>query len=198
MGSTGYVATMILQDAPGAVAKAELDDAVEQVKAIVNQPVAAYPRTPGAPVSVFSPGWFHAGALKPDFNHVDVRASQQLQYDQYTYVTSDLNPGLMFSGQDCEFNPMTKWAYTDRTLPKKKLTESEMVEINRLYRVIGADVDKLASMPEGVVIDGLPVIRHQDAASDDFLGTYAPYAPYVGGALVLAMIIALFMRRRSS
>ena len=32
---------------------------------------------------------------------------------------------------------MTKIFYIDRSLPKKKLTEAEMVEINRLYRVIG-------------------------------------------------------------
>jgi hypothetical protein len=31
---------------------------------------------------------------------------------------------------------MTKFFYQDRSLPKKKLTEDEMVEINRLYRII--------------------------------------------------------------
>jgi hypothetical protein len=32
---------------------------------------------------------------------------------------------------------MTKYFYVDRTLPKKKLTQSEMIEINSLYRTIG-------------------------------------------------------------
>jgi hypothetical protein len=32
---------------------------------------------------------------------------------------------------------MTKFFYLDRSLPKKKLTNEEMVEINRLYRIIG-------------------------------------------------------------
>lgn len=197
MNSLDYAAALIFQDDPNVATRAELDDAVAQVKTIVNQPVAAYPKTPDAQVGLYSPGWFHPGALKPDFAHVDVRASQDLQYTRYAYVTSDLNPGVMFSGQDCEFNAMTKWAYTDRTLPKKRLTEAEMVEINRLYRVIGACEEKLAGTPQGAVIEGLPTTR-SEAPSDDFLGTYAPYAPYVGGALVLALVIALVMRRRSS
>jgi hypothetical protein len=32
---------------------------------------------------------------------------------------------------------MTKFFYTDRSLPKRKLTEAEMLQINDLYRVIG-------------------------------------------------------------
>jgi hypothetical protein len=32
---------------------------------------------------------------------------------------------------------MTKFFYVDRSVPKKKLTEDEMLEINRLYRIIG-------------------------------------------------------------
>jgi len=43
------------------------------------------------------------------------------------YVTSDLNPGVVFVGSEIEFNPMTKFFYIDRSLPKKKLTEAEML-----------------------------------------------------------------------
>jgi hypothetical protein len=32
---------------------------------------------------------------------------------------------------------MTKFFYLDRSIPKKKLTPEEMVEVNRLYRIIG-------------------------------------------------------------
>jgi len=32
---------------------------------------------------------------------------------------------------------MTKYFFTDRLVPKKRLTEAEMLEINRLYRIIG-------------------------------------------------------------
>ena len=95
------------------------------------------PRTPDMQVWIFHPGWFHPGAEKPDFNTVDIRATQMDDYDQHDYVTSDLNPGVAFIGKELEFNPMTKYFYTDRSLPKKKLTEEEMLEINQLYRIIG-------------------------------------------------------------
>jgi hypothetical protein len=32
---------------------------------------------------------------------------------------------------------MKKYFYDSRALPKKRLTEAEMEEINRLYRIIG-------------------------------------------------------------
>jgi hypothetical protein len=41
---------------------------------------------------------------------------------------------------------MTKYFYEDRSLPKKKLTEAEMLEINRLYRVIGQCEQQLARL----------------------------------------------------
>lgn len=195
MNASSCAAALMLQDDPNAATRAQLEDAVAQVRAIVNQPVAAYPRTDDARVSVYSPGWFHPGALKPDFNHVDVRASQDLQYGRYAYVTSDLNPGLMFKGDECEFNAMTKWAYTDRTLPKKRLTEGEMAEVNRLYRVIGACEEKLAATRQGPAIEGLPASAPSTAAADDSWMTYAPYA---GGAAALLLIALVLVRRRSS
>jgi len=115
----------------------EMNNAIEQVKKIVNQPVSSIPRNQGMRVSEYSPGWFHDGARKPDFDHVDIRKSQKLEYEKFDYVTSDLNHGVVFRGKDLEFNPNTKFFYTDRSLPKKRLTESEMIEINRLYRIIG-------------------------------------------------------------
>jgi hypothetical protein len=88
--------------------------------------------------ALFHPGWFHPGALTPDFAHVDIRATQECaQYARWPYVTSDVTPGFMFVGSELEFNAMTKYFYTDRDLPKKKLTDEEMIEINDLYRVIG-------------------------------------------------------------
>jgi hypothetical protein len=125
-----------------------MDDAISRVQEIVNQPVKRLARTPNMRVGTFSPGWFHPGADKPDFNTVDVRATQELPYDQFEYVTSDLNPGVVFPGHELEFNPMTKYFYTDRTVPKKKLTGAEMLEINRLYRIIGHDEEQLARQPK--------------------------------------------------
>jgi hypothetical protein len=121
-----------------------MDDAIDRVKAIVNQPVRQLAQTPDMEVAIYKPGWFHPGAEKPDFNTVDVRTSQSLTYDQSPYVSSDLNPGVVFIGPELEFNSMTKYFYVDRSLPKKKLTEEEMVEINRLYRIIGSCEKKLA------------------------------------------------------
>jgi len=111
--------------------------AINRVKSIVNQPVKGVRRTDKMRVFTYSPGWFHDGALTPDFNTVDVRKTREQSYDQSEYVASDLNPDLVFVGRELEFNPMTKYFYVDRTVPKKKLTEAEMVEVNRLYRIIG-------------------------------------------------------------
>jgi hypothetical protein len=117
--------------------ESEMNSAVQQVEKIVNQTVPAYPRKPGIHVAEFKEGWFHEGATKPDFNTVDVRASRETPYDKYQYVSSVLNPGLYFIGQQLEFNANTKYFYKNRSVPKKKLTETEMLEINRLYRLIG-------------------------------------------------------------
>jgi hypothetical protein len=113
----------------------QLTNAWHQVETIVNQPVPAYRRDHGYDVSVYSPGWFHPGASTPDFNTVDVRKSQELPYK--TWVSSDITPNMMFHGSDLEFNSMTKLFYTNRSLPKKRLTEAEMLQINSLYRTIG-------------------------------------------------------------
>lgn len=105
-------------------AKSVMEDAMARVKAIVNQPVRQLGRASDMNVASYGPAWFHAGAAKPNFNTVDIRATQDLQYGLHPYVTSDLNPGVVFIGSEIEFNPATKYFYTDRTLPKQKLTEA--------------------------------------------------------------------------
>ena len=124
---------------PASIAQLDADAAAakQRVIEIVNKPITHLPRTDQP--ALFSPGWFHPGAEKPDFDTVDVRATQQFIYDDDNYVTSDLNPTEMFIGRELEFNAMTKYFYVDRTLPKAKLSDAEMQEINRLYRVIGRD-----------------------------------------------------------
>lgn len=129
-----------------AAVRKTLDDAVVRVQQIVNQPVRQLPNMGDMQVAVYSPGWFHDGAIKPDFNTVDVRTTQEASYDSHEYVTSDLNPGVAFVGRELEFNPMTKYFYTDRSVPKKKLTEAEMLEINRLYRIIGQCEQQLGQL----------------------------------------------------
>ncbi|MBI1176095.1 hypothetical protein GC207_01505 [bacterium] len=133
---------------------AEMQAAMEKVKTIVNQPVTAVRATPQMRIGVFSPGWFHDGAIRPDFNHVDVRTTQELKnYTKYPYVTSDLNPGLAFISSQLEFNSMTKFFYVNRSVPKKRLTEAEMLEINRLYRIIGECEHKKAALAEAEIPD---------------------------------------------
>ena len=95
---------------------------------------------------MFGPPWFHPGAAKPDFNNVDIRTTQETPYDRYQYVSTELNPGLAWVGSELEFNSMTKFFYTDRSVPKKKLTEQEMLEINRLYRIIGRCEQQLTQL----------------------------------------------------
>ncbi len=125
--------------------KLELDDAIAKVRAIVNQPVTQLPERPDMQsVGVYPEGWFHPGANRPDFNNVDIRKTVESSYAKFKYVTSPLNPGVVFVASELEFNRHTKYFYTDRSLPKKKLTEPEMVEINRLYRIIGKDEAALA------------------------------------------------------
>jgi hypothetical protein len=175
--------------------KAEMETAIHQVEKIVNQTVPAYRVAPGMHYSVFKPGWFHEGATKPDFNHVDVRASRETaNYEQHEYVTSDLNPGLVWHGRDLEFNANTKYFYTNRTFPKKKLTDAEMLEINRLYRIIGNCEKRLYPAPK--------------PASDSESGSDTSAAPekrgrllnpYIGGPalLVLALVLVAIYKRRS-
>ena len=124
----------------------QMTNAWQRVIRIVNQPVQAYVKSPNMSVSTYSPGWFHEGATRPDFNSVDVRQTQDLLFAKHEYVTSDLNPGVVFLGRDLEFNSMTKFFYVNRSLPKHKLTEAEMIEINQLYRVIGHCEAELARL----------------------------------------------------
>jgi len=137
----------VQKQAQRAALEAEWKNAVQAVQRIVNQPVTRLPRTKEMRVGNFGPGWFHEGAVYPDFNNVDVRKTQATTtYDKHEYVTSDLNPGVVFIGKELEFNSMTKAFYLDPAFPKKKLSETEMLEINRLYRIIGRCEQQLANL----------------------------------------------------
>ena len=167
--------------------KSQMNDAIFRVQDIVNQPVKQMKHTPDmADVAFYSPGWFHQGAIKPDFNTVDVRATQQLDYAGHQYVTSDLNPGVVFLGNELEFNPMTKYFYTDRLVPKKKLTEAEMLEINQLYRVIGHCEQQLTELqnPEP------PLTKIQRLI--------VTHKPIVITFMAVLLVALLFVRKRQS
>jgi hypothetical protein len=168
-----------------AALKARKNDAIFKVQDIVNQPITHLRRTPDMDdIGYYQDGWFHPGFITPDFDHVDVRASQELVYLGHKYVTSPANPGEVFLSTELEFNSMTKCFYTDRLLPKKKLSEDEMLEINQLYRVIGHCDDQLHDL------DNLdPPLTRIHA----WITTHKPAVVAVAGVLVVTLI---FIRKR--
>jgi hypothetical protein len=168
--------------------KAAMEEAIARVKVIVNQPVTQLPRTPDMAVGAY-PYWFHPGAGKPDFDTVDIRGSQDLQYGKFEYVSSDLNPGVVFRGREVEFNPLTKYFYADRSLPKSRLSEAEMVEINRLYRIIGSCEKKLYALqhPEPpLAVAHAYLTEHKQ---NFIIGTAA--------AIVLLLLVRALTKRRA-
>jgi hypothetical protein len=129
-----------------AALESEMKTAIEKVIEIVNQPVTRLVRKESMEVATYRPGWFHEGASKPDYNSVDVRKTRETPYGKHKYVTSDITPGFAFLGSELEFNPMTKYFYIDYNLPKKKLSDAEMEEVNRLYRIIDRCEKDLANL----------------------------------------------------
>src|ERR1700722_4669423 len=88
--------------------KMVMDAAVARVKEIVNQPVRAVPDTRDLENVGHGADWFHPGAIKPDFDTLDVRKTQDTSnYDRYNYIRCDLNPGVAFPTKEIEFNSMT-------------------------------------------------------------------------------------------
>lgn len=188
-----------------AAVKARMNAAIHRVQQIVNRPVTELRRTPGMDVWKSSPGWFHPGAIKPDFLTTDVRKTQTFPY--HKYVTSDLNPGVVFLGSELEFNPMTKYFYTDRSVPKKRLTEAEMLEINKLYRVIGHCEHRLFDLEHPVEKERLAKSQSTDQPSTHptmlatihrFIFTHKPLAGGMVAALLALIIFLRIIRGRSS
>ncbi len=187
-----------------AALKTEKNNAVFQVQHIVNQPVTQLKLKPNIVVETY-PGWFHPGAGQPDFNTVDVRKTQEFPYAGYEYVTSDLNPGRMFLGHELEFNRMTKYFITDRSVPKKKLTEAEMLEINRLYRIIGhcnQQLDELLK-PRTIIL-GLDFTRIHDAIANVLdtpagasIADFGLKYRYIWIAFVIVLLVVLQRMRKT-
>jgi hypothetical protein len=126
----------------------EMNRAVEQAKLIINKPANSVPIKDGMNITWWDDTWFHPGAAVPDYAKVDITKSQELQYLKYEYVATKLHPETAYPGGGLEFNAMTKIFYTDRSVPKRRLTRSEMAAVNRLYRVIGrckADLVRLGA-----------------------------------------------------
>jgi hypothetical protein len=122
--------------------------ALKQAIVIINQEVPGIPITENMRCADWAGGvWFHPGAITPDFLNVDIRQSQDISnYAKWDYITSDYHKGIAYPGDQVEFNSMTKLLYQDRTTPKKKLTEPEMVEVNRLYHIMGKAAAMMQSL----------------------------------------------------
>jgi hypothetical protein len=118
---------------------------------------------------------------------VDIRKTQEFPYKDAEHVSSDLNPTEMFIGSELEFNPMTKYFYLDRKIPKKRLSESEMLEINRLYRIIGRDEQLLA---ESKGLGGM-VASSGKSLGALFAGEYGMIAQ-----LLLLSLVGFFLYRK--
>jgi hypothetical protein len=169
--------------------QAELAAAIKQVEKIINQPPTAHMRTPDMKVGTY-PGWFHPGAAKPAFDTVDVRTTRETSYDISPYVCSEINPRLVYVGRELEFNPMTKYFYKDRTVPKKKLTEAEMLEVNRLYRIIGGCERQLAQSGASPTSDNLE-------STSVIVQVARRVNPYTAGAIILVLVLLLtFISKR--
>ena len=173
-----------------AALNSEMNQAIEKVKAIVNQPVTRLVRQRGMKVGRFTPGWFHEGASRPDYDNVDVRSTQQFIYDEYPYVTSDLNPGFVFISRQLEFNSNTKYFYVDRSLPKKRLSEAEMVEINRLYRIIGECERRLIAL-QPPTVPPETVTPAKTGFEVNF--SQVPKSNYVKGGIAVGVVLVLYL-----
>lgn len=188
-----------------ATIKAQMDAAILRVQQIVNQPVTELRRTLDMQVATFGPGgWFHPGAIKPNFLTVDVRATQEFPYSQFQYVSSDLNPGVVFLGSELEFNSMTKYFYTNRSVPKKKLTEPEMLEINQLYRVIGRCEHQLFDLENPIPKQSVDESQQSDQpqAPQPLLATIHrwlfTHKPIGIGIVAALLVILIFLRKRQA
>jgi hypothetical protein len=187
-----------------AALNAQRQNAIARVEAIVNQPVTPLPRTPEmVDVGFYSPGWFHEGALKPDFNRVDVRVSQQSIYDDHQFATSDSNPGVVFLGKEIAFNAMTKYFYTNRALPKKKLSEAEMMDINQEYRTIGYCEQRLKELNADALLVKKPPVEapKPESATTRMLRRLSAHRTLILGVaelVALYVVIRMIARKRGA
>jgi hypothetical protein len=126
--------------------------ALKRASDIINQDVPGIPVTSDMKLGDWRDGpWFHPGASTPDFLNVDIRPTQEsTNYAMYDYITSDYHKGVAYPADQVAFNSNTKLLYLDRTTPKKKLTEAEMLEVNRLFHIMGkcgAMMQSLGQLP---------------------------------------------------
>jgi hypothetical protein len=124
----------------------DLREAVARVREIVNQPVTQLPVDVAMSIGTYN-GWYGGRPPPPDFENADVRTTQDTShYQDHDYGTSPLKPGIAFKLDEVAYNSQLNFFYVDPTVPKKKLSQNELEEINGLYREIGNDLTVLKSL----------------------------------------------------
>src|SRR4029077_7042722 len=117
---------------------------------------------------------------------------RETPYDAHQYVCADTSPNLVYVGRELEFNSMTKYFYKDRTVPKKKLTEAEMLEVNRLYRIIGKCQRELAQARQAQTTDSSPSAdSNSEAKTSDPAKSSRLLNPYLGGGIIFGLVLLL-------
>jgi hypothetical protein len=115
-------------------AATELQTVTQQIQAIVNQTPTTRPDKIGGTIWI----GFHDGAIKPKLKFITL---EQLKAGRefYTADTAWMQgaPNVFYVAREIEFNPMTKYFYTDRTKAKKRLSEAEYDQLLPLYHRLG-------------------------------------------------------------
>ncbi len=144
-----------LKDKAVRTARADFDKTTRQVQGIVNQTPPVVVKPPGA-TEVYGYG-YHPGANRPDYNANNLQSTRELWKGEYVYINEV--PGVYYRSADCEFNPQTKYFFTSRNVPKKRLSDAEYQELTRLYHLLGqqekaiADATPPAGQAERVTAD---------------------------------------------
>jgi hypothetical protein len=115
---------------------------VQQLRAIVNQPVQPEPKS-GERVGTYN---FHGGGTPLDYANV---TREELLRDRMIFPQPQIeardHPGVYYRGEDTEFNIRLKWYYADPTKPTKRLTDIEYDRIIVLSRRIASALNSPAT-----------------------------------------------------
>ena len=131
-----------MQAKAASTTRVEFDKTTRQVQGIVNQVPQIVTPPAGAQTSHYG---YHPGAEKPDYNSENLLATRELWNGEY--INMDEAPGVFYRAADCEFNPQTKYFYTSRKVPKKRLSDTEYKELTRLYHLLGQQEKAIAEVP---------------------------------------------------
>jgi hypothetical protein len=112
----------------------EAQTVTNEIQAIVNQTPTVLPAKVGTTTWI----GFHAGAMKPNFRSITLdELKRGRQFYTVDSTSMDGAPTVFYVARETEFNPMTKFFYTDRTKAKKRLSDAEYDRLLVLYHRLG-------------------------------------------------------------